>query len=192
LVPKPGLYQWESPNALIDVAIPTSLLLGAGKGCLPLFVSLCPLPPLLSSKCNTLITPEDTPRGCFGRAGSRMRTPTPTALHPALKLEILKPSALRTSRFFTYNPDSRSVLDMNSTKTAHTSSRRRSPLRSIREKCIDCCAGNRAEVGPCSDADLRAVAVSNGAESEPGGNRRSRRMRQRPMHPTTSLPGQKH
>jgi hypothetical protein len=46
------------------------------------------------------------------------------------------------TRFFTYNPDSRSVLDMNSTKTAHTSSRRRSPLRSIREKCIDFCAGN--------------------------------------------------
>jgi hypothetical protein len=38
---------------------------------------------------------------------------------------------------------------MNSTKTAHTSSRRRSPLRSIREKCIDCCAGNKAEVARC-------------------------------------------
>jgi hypothetical protein len=35
---------------------------------------------------------------------------------------------------------------MNSKKTAHTSSSRRSPLRSIREKCIDCCAGNKAEV----------------------------------------------
>jgi hypothetical protein len=69
LVPKPGLYQWESPNALIDVAIPTSLLLEAGKGCLPLFVSLCPLPPRLSSKCNTLITPEDTPPGMFRQAG---------------------------------------------------------------------------------------------------------------------------
>jgi hypothetical protein len=38
---------------------------------------------------------------------------------------------------------------MNSTKTAHTSSRKRSPLRSIREKCIDCCAGNKAEVARC-------------------------------------------
>ena len=38
---------------------------------------------------------------------------------------------------------------MNSTKTAHTSSRRRSPLRSIREKCIDCCGGNKAEVARC-------------------------------------------
>ena len=38
---------------------------------------------------------------------------------------------------------------MSSTKTAHTSSRRRSPLRSIREKCIDCCAGNKAEVARC-------------------------------------------
>jgi hypothetical protein len=38
---------------------------------------------------------------------------------------------------------------MNSTKTAHTSSDKRSPLRSIREKCIDCCAGNKAEVARC-------------------------------------------
>jgi hypothetical protein len=38
---------------------------------------------------------------------------------------------------------------MNSTHTAHTSSRRRSPLRSIRKKCIDCCGGNRAEVARC-------------------------------------------
>ena len=33
---------------------------------------------------------------------------------------------------------------MNSTKTASLS--RKSHLRSIREKCIDCCAGNKAEV----------------------------------------------
>ena len=102
------------------------------------------------------------PRHVSGRRGGRMRTPTPTALHPALKLEILKPSALRTSRFFTYNPDSRSVLDMNSTKTAHTSSRKRSPLRSIREKCIDCCAGNKSECGAVSDSGLCLVAVSDG------------------------------
>jgi hypothetical protein len=38
---------------------------------------------------------------------------------------------------------------MNSTKTANTSSCRRSPLRSIREKCIDCCGGNKAEVARC-------------------------------------------
>ena len=38
---------------------------------------------------------------------------------------------------------------MNSTKTASVSSSSKSPLRSIREKCIDCCAGNKAEVVRC-------------------------------------------
>ena len=38
---------------------------------------------------------------------------------------------------------------MNSTKTASVSPRLKSPLRSIREKCIDCCAGNKAEVARC-------------------------------------------
>jgi hypothetical protein len=118
-VPKPGLYQWESPNALIDVAIPTSLLLEAGKSCLPLFVSLCPLPPLLSSKCNTLITPEDTPPACFVRRVGLFEDSPRLATDIRRFSEKSKTSSLRTSRFFTYNPDSRSVLDMNSTKTAH-------------------------------------------------------------------------
>jgi hypothetical protein len=38
---------------------------------------------------------------------------------------------------------------MNSTKTASVSSSSKSPLPSIREKCIDCCAGNKAEVVRC-------------------------------------------
>jgi hypothetical protein len=99
---------------------------------------------------------DKDPPAFQGSGGMPLRTPTPTALYPALQLEILKPSALRTSSFSTYNPDSRSVLDMNSTKTAHTSSRRKSPLRSIREKCIDCCGGNKAEVARC---EIQACAL---------------------------------
>ena len=38
---------------------------------------------------------------------------------------------------------------MNSLDTAAVSSHRKSPLRSIREKCVDCCAGNKAEVARC-------------------------------------------
>jgi hypothetical protein len=90
---------------------------------------------------------QEDPPACFGRLGYIF--PTPTASYLAHERRILKPSALRTSHFFTCNPDSRSVLDMNSTKTAHSSSHRQSPLRSIREKCIDCCAGNKAEVARC-------------------------------------------
>jgi hypothetical protein len=68
-----------------------------------------------------------------------------TSSASARDLEALRPE---NTPFFIYNPDSRSVLEMNSAKTAHTSSCR-SPLRSIREKCIDCCAGNKAEVARC-------------------------------------------
>src|SRR5687767_7926122 len=83
-----------------------------------------------------------------------MRTPTPTALHPVLQLEILKACTLRTSRFFTYNLDSRSVLDMNSTKTASLSHRLKSNLRSIVRSALIVVRGVKRR---CHDVKLRPV-----------------------------------
>jgi hypothetical protein len=45
---------------------------------------------------------------------------------------------------------------MNNTRTASRSHPLKSPLRSIREKCIDCCAGNKAEVARC---EIQACAL---------------------------------
>jgi hypothetical protein len=77
-------------------------------------------------KVFSLCSHRKTPRRQSGRTGASLGNPTPTALSPALQSEYLEALRLKHPRFFTYTPGSRSVLHMNSTKTAPVSPRLKS------------------------------------------------------------------